>query len=160
MLDRRLQSKRRECNRIYEGDFHENKPLCQAENGAAKRIEYPKEQDRRRLLEEHRDQLAGKDDSAEDHAKGDDLRSLEVIYRNVGVGGEFPPELELAGIDKSQRGARTNETLEVLRRLWSEEQVTFEGRFNRFHDVRSQVQDQLLLSQEYQNAQPKVVGGK
>jgi len=54
----------------------------------------------------------------------------------VGIGGEFPLEFELAGVDIHQRGARTDETLEILRRLWSGEQVTFEGRFNRFRDIR------------------------
>jgi probable F420-dependent oxidoreductase len=53
----------------------------------------------------------------------------------VGVGGEFPPAFELAGVDIHTRGARTDEALEMMRRLWSEELVTFEGRFNHFHDI-------------------------
>ena len=47
----------------------------------------------------------------------------------VGVGGEFPPEFRAAGIDRRTRGARTDEALELARRLWSDTQVTHHGRF-------------------------------
>jgi len=53
----------------------------------------------------------------------------------VGVGGEYPTAFELAGVDVHQRGARTDEALQMLGRLWSEDRVTFKGRFNHFHDV-------------------------
>ena len=36
----------------------------------------------------------------------------------VGVGGEYPPEFVAAGVDVAQRGARTDEALELLRALW------------------------------------------
>jgi probable F420-dependent oxidoreductase len=54
----------------------------------------------------------------------------------IGVGGEYPPAFELAGIDVHERGARTDESLAMIRQLWSGEKTTFEGRFNRFHDIR------------------------
>jgi probable F420-dependent oxidoreductase len=48
----------------------------------------------------------------------------------VGVGGEYPREFEACGVPLNERGARTNEALEVLRLLWSSETpVTFTGRF-------------------------------
>jgi probable F420-dependent oxidoreductase len=49
----------------------------------------------------------------------------------VGVGGEFPPEFEAAGVDVRQRGARTDEALELLRALWAGGEVEFAGRFTR-----------------------------
>lgn len=47
----------------------------------------------------------------------------------VGVGGEYPPEFTAAGVDTAERGARTDETLDVARRLWDGGPVTFDGRF-------------------------------
>jgi probable F420-dependent oxidoreductase len=47
----------------------------------------------------------------------------------VGVGGEYPPEFVAAGVDVTQRGARTDEALEVLRPLLAGETVTHHGRF-------------------------------
>jgi probable F420-dependent oxidoreductase len=49
----------------------------------------------------------------------------------VGVGGEHPPEFVAAGVDVTQRGARTDEALELLRRLWRGGSVDFDGRFTR-----------------------------
>jgi alkanesulfonate monooxygenase SsuD/methylene tetrahydromethanopterin reductase-like flavin-dependent oxidoreductase (luciferase family) len=53
----------------------------------------------------------------------------------VGVGGEFPPEFVAAGVDVIQRGARTDEALEVLRALWTGGTVDFDGRFTRVPDL-------------------------
>lgn len=53
----------------------------------------------------------------------------------VGVGGEFVKEFEACGIPHAERGARTDEGLEIVTRLWTEERVTFEGRFHRFKDI-------------------------
>jgi probable F420-dependent oxidoreductase len=49
----------------------------------------------------------------------------------VGVGGEYPAELAACGIPLAERGARTDEALALLARLFSGETVTHEGRF--FH---------------------------
>jgi probable F420-dependent oxidoreductase len=46
----------------------------------------------------------------------------------VGVGGEDPAEFAAAGVDVSTRGARCNEALQVMRRLWAEDGVSFHGR--------------------------------
>jgi probable F420-dependent oxidoreductase len=56
----------------------------------------------------------------------------------VGVGGEFPREFEACNVPIEQRGARANEALAVIIRLLSEESVSFEGRFNRLHEVTIQ----------------------
>lgn len=47
----------------------------------------------------------------------------------IGVGGEFPPEFDAVGVPVSERGARTNEALEVIDKLLTETDVTFDGRF-------------------------------
>jgi probable F420-dependent oxidoreductase len=53
----------------------------------------------------------------------------------VGVGGEYAKEFEACGVPVGERGARTNESLEVMTRLWTEDEVTFEGRFTRLPGV-------------------------
>jgi probable F420-dependent oxidoreductase len=54
----------------------------------------------------------------------------------VGVGGEFPNEYAACGVPLRERGARLGEGIELLRRLWSGESVTHEGRFYPLKDVR------------------------
>lgn len=53
----------------------------------------------------------------------------------VGVGGENPAEFAACGVPHSERGARTNEALDIIRRLWTEERVTYPGRFATLDDV-------------------------
>ncbi len=64
-----------------------------------------------------------------------DIASGGRLTLGVGVGGEFPVEFQAAGLDVKQRGRRTNECLQVLRRLWTEEHVSFEGRHFQLKDV-------------------------
>src|SRR5581483_11581486 len=48
----------------------------------------------------------------------------------MGVGlGYRAPEFDSFGIPLSERAPRFNEAIRVMRRLWTEERVTFEGRF-------------------------------
>jgi len=56
-------------------------------------------------------------------------------YR-FGIGpGWYPGEFAATGTTVKERGSRTDEILAVVRRLLTEERVTFEGRFYRFEDV-------------------------
>jgi probable F420-dependent oxidoreductase len=64
-----------------------------------------------------------------------DSRSGGRLTVGVGVGGEFPAEFEASGIPVRERGARTDEGIEVLRRLWSGGPVSFDGRFTSFDGV-------------------------
>ncbi len=64
-----------------------------------------------------------------------DLVSGGCFHLGVGVGGEFAPEFEACGVSVKERGARTDEALDVLTRLWTEEEVHFEGRFTRLPGV-------------------------
>jgi probable F420-dependent oxidoreductase len=52
-----------------------------------------------------------------------------------GVGSDAAPEFRATGRDAKERGKRADETLEICRRLWSEERVTFRGEFYRYEDV-------------------------
>ena len=63
------------------------------------------------------------------------VASLDVVSNGrfnlgVGVGGEFAREFEACGVPVNERGARTNESLELMQRLFTEQDVTFEGRFS------------------------------
>ena len=53
-----------------------------------------------------------------------------------GVGGEFASDYEAAGVPIGERGARLSEGIEVLRKLWSGEKVSHDGRFYPFRDVQ------------------------
>jgi len=56
----------------------------------------------------------------------------------LGVGvGWLREESEALGVSFDERGARTEEYIEVMRTLWSSEVASFEGRFVRFHAVKS-----------------------
>ncbi len=57
------------------------------------------------------------------------------FHLGVGVGGEFAKEFEAAGVPVGERGARTNEALEVLQRLCSGDEVSFDGRFTQLPGV-------------------------
>jgi alkanesulfonate monooxygenase SsuD/methylene tetrahydromethanopterin reductase-like flavin-dependent oxidoreductase (luciferase family) len=53
-----------------------------------------------------------------------------------GIGpGWYQPEFESVGTKIEERGGRTDEILAAVRRLLSEESVTFEGRYYKFKDV-------------------------
>lgn len=53
----------------------------------------------------------------------------------VGVGGEYAAEWEACGVPRAERGRRMDEGIEILRRLWREERVTFQGRWATLSDV-------------------------
>ena len=56
----------------------------------------------------------------------------------VGVGGEFPKEYEACGVPLGERGARLSESLTVLRKLWTGEPTSHDGRFFKFEGVTMQ----------------------
>lgn len=65
-----------------------------------------------------------------------DILSEGRVVLGIGVGGENPKEFEACGVDVRQRGARTNEGLELVLKLWTEEEVTYNGRFFKMSGVR------------------------
>jgi alkanesulfonate monooxygenase SsuD/methylene tetrahydromethanopterin reductase-like flavin-dependent oxidoreductase (luciferase family) len=64
-----------------------------------------------------------------------DARSGGRLRVGVGVGGEFPKEFEAVGVPLSERGARTDESIGVMRLLWGGGPVSHHGRFFEFDDV-------------------------
>jgi len=55
----------------------------------------------------------------------------------LGVGvGWMEKEFEAVGIPHRERGARMNELLELITALWTQESVTYEGRYYRVADVQ------------------------
>jgi probable F420-dependent oxidoreductase len=58
----------------------------------------------------------------------DHLTEGRFIF-GVGVGGEFPQEYQACGIPLAERGARLTEGITLLRRFWSGEAVSHNGRF-------------------------------
>ena len=63
-----------------------------------------------------------------------DLLSRGRLRLGIGVGWNHV-EYEALGVDWKTRGARQAEQVEVLRRLWSEDLVTFNGRFHALKEV-------------------------
>jgi alkanesulfonate monooxygenase SsuD/methylene tetrahydromethanopterin reductase-like flavin-dependent oxidoreductase (luciferase family) len=64
-----------------------------------------------------------------------DAHSGGRLTVGVGVGGEFPKEFESVGIPLGERGARMDESINILRALWSGGPVSHHGRFFKFDDV-------------------------
>ncbi len=54
----------------------------------------------------------------------------------VGVGGEFDSDFRVAGVPRNERGARLNEGIVALRKLWSGEVVSHKGKFYEFENVQ------------------------
>jgi alkanesulfonate monooxygenase SsuD/methylene tetrahydromethanopterin reductase-like flavin-dependent oxidoreductase (luciferase family) len=53
----------------------------------------------------------------------------------IGIGGEWPKEWQAAGIPLKERGARLDEALPLLQRIYTGEAVDADGRFNSFSGV-------------------------
>jgi probable F420-dependent oxidoreductase len=52
-----------------------------------------------------------------------------------GVGNDASPEWKALGVASKGRGARSNEMLQLLNRLWTEDNVSFEGRYYHYENV-------------------------
>src|SRR5207253_10256003 len=69
----------------------------------------------------------------------EDIASLDVMSEGrvvFGIGiGYRDVEYEAFGMTRQERVPRMLEALELIKRLWTEEVVTFEGRFFRVHDA-------------------------
>jgi probable F420-dependent oxidoreductase len=58
-----------------------------------------------------------------------DVLSDGRLLPAFGIGSPLAPEWEALGMDTKTRGRRTDECLEIIRRLWREESVDFNGAF-------------------------------
>jgi probable F420-dependent oxidoreductase len=70
----------------------------------------------------------------------------------VGVGGEFPMEFKACGVDVSQRGRLMDESLEVLKKLWSSGTASHSGASLSFSEIE-------LLPKPLQEGGPPVWAG-
>ncbi|MBI4587729.1 MAG: LLM class flavin-dependent oxidoreductase [Candidatus Rokubacteria bacterium] len=71
----------------------------------------------------------------------------------VGVGVELPKEFEASGVPFAERGRRTDEAIQIIRRLWLEDDVTFAGEFYRLDRI-------TILPKPAQTPPPIWIGGK
>src|SRR3989304_5869833 len=60
-----------------------------------------------------------------------DIISGGRVTLGIGVGGEYPKEFDAVGVPVRERGARTDEALRVLKLLFTQNNVSFAGRFTR-----------------------------
>ena len=58
------------------------------------------------------------------------------VILGVGVGGEYPQEFRACQVPINERGRRTDEMIPLIRRLWTAEEITHEGRYYSMEDVR------------------------
>lgn len=71
----------------------------------------------------------------------------------LGVGsGWLQEEFDALGVSFVDRGARTDEAIQVLRTLWTEEAASFDGRFTSFRDL-------YVRPRPIQRPVPIVIGG-
>lgn len=83
-----------------------------------------------------------------------DLLSGGRLLFGVGVGGEIAREFDAVGVPVTERGRRTDEALEIITRVLSQEHVTYTGRH--YH-----IQDVTLLPRPQQQPYPPIwIGGR
>jgi natural product biosynthesis luciferase-like monooxygenase protein len=67
------------------------------------------------------------------------LDNLSNGRLDVGFGRAFiPKEFEVFGVDMDDSRARFEEGIAIVTRLWTQDRVSYEGRFHRLHDVHLQ----------------------
>jgi len=68
-----------------------------------------------------------------------EIASLDILSHGrvrFGVGnGWWEEEFQSCGISIRERGARTEEGLDIIQKLWAEETVSYDGKFYKFKDV-------------------------
>ena len=83
-----------------------------------------------------------------------DLLSQGRFIFGIGVGGEIQREFDAVEVPVRERGRRTDEGLEIITRVLSEDKVTFEGKHFQIHDV-------TLAPRPHQKPYPAIwVGGR
>lgn len=82
-----------------------------------------------------------------------DWLSRGRFFPAVGVGVELPREFEASGVPFAERGRRTDEAIQVMRLLWTRDEVTFHGRFFRLDRIS-------VFPRPWQSPPPIWIGGK
>jgi probable F420-dependent oxidoreductase len=57
-----------------------------------------------------------------------DFLSQGRLFPAIGLGGEGSKDLQAVGVDQKTRAGRTDEMIVLMRRLWTEENVSFSGK--------------------------------
>jgi probable F420-dependent oxidoreductase len=83
-----------------------------------------------------------------------DFLSRGRLFPAIGLGSDESKDLQAVGVSKKERAGRTDEMIVLMRRLWTEENVTFRGKF-------FSVEDATILPRPWQkNGLPIWVGGR
>ena len=64
-----------------------------------------------------------------------DFLSNGRLLPAFGVGGDEAPEWQATGRDPAHRGSQADEAFQIMTRLWSEERVTFHGKYYHYTDA-------------------------
>jgi alkanesulfonate monooxygenase SsuD/methylene tetrahydromethanopterin reductase-like flavin-dependent oxidoreductase (luciferase family) len=65
-----------------------------------------------------------------------DEMSRGRLILGVGIGGEDPNEWWACGVDPRTRARRTDESMQVMRSLWTQEETTFDGKYFKLNAVK------------------------
>ena len=82
-----------------------------------------------------------------------DLLSDGRFLPMFGVAEDASPEWAAMGVDPHHRGARANEMLEVMTRLWSQDNIDYDGKYYQLRDV-------TVTPKPKQSPLPLWIGGK
>jgi probable F420-dependent oxidoreductase len=83
-----------------------------------------------------------------------DFLSKGRLLLVVGIGGDDSRDFAATGVRKEERGKRGDEAIALMKKLWTEENVDFNGQFYSAHDF-------TLLPRPYQKGGPPLwVGGR
>src|SRR5258705_6298848 len=82
-----------------------------------------------------------------------DWLSRGRLFPAVGVGVELPREFEASGVPFRERGRRTDEAIHVIRLLWTQDEVSFQGEFYKLDRV-------TIFPKPWQTLPPIWIGGK
>jgi probable F420-dependent oxidoreductase len=64
-----------------------------------------------------------------------DFLSRGRLFPAIGLGGEESKDLQAIGVAKKERAGRTDEMIVLMRHLWTEDSVTFNGKFFTVEDI-------------------------
>lgn len=69
-----------------------------------------------------------------------ELASLDIMSGGrltvaAGVGGDYPKEFEACGVPMARRGRRMTETIEILRKYWTQERFSYSGEIFHLDEV-------------------------
>ena len=83
-----------------------------------------------------------------------DFLSQGRLFPAIGLGGEESKDLQALGVSKKERAGRADEMIVLMRRLWTEEKVTFKGKF-------FSIEDATIMPRPWQkNGLPIWIGGR